>query len=145
MDPETAYDTSFVPQGVSADLIATIEGFSRTDVDTYAAESQDRAGKAIANGAFARSVVPVRDINGDIVLDDDEFPRPGTTVESLGGLKPSFAARRRDGRLRRGGAAEVPLGREDQPRPHPGQLLGHRRRRRRWSSSAASRRAPRTA
>ncbi len=91
MDPETAYDTSFVPQGVSADLIATIEGFSRTDVDTYAAESQDRAGKAIANGNFARSIVPVRDINGDIVLDVDEFPRPGTTVESLGGLKPSFA------------------------------------------------------
>ncbi|WP_375501202.1 acetyl-CoA C-acetyltransferase [uncultured Jatrophihabitans sp.] len=91
MDPETAYDTSFVPQGISADLIATIEGFSRTDVDTYAAESQDRAGKAIANGNFGRSIVPVLDINGDIVLDVDEFPRPGTTVESLGGLKPSFA------------------------------------------------------
>ena len=92
MDPETAYDTSFVPQGISADLIATLEGFSRTDVDTYAAESQDRAGKAIANGAFARSVIPVRDLNGQVVLEVDEFPRPGTTVESLGGLKPSFAA-----------------------------------------------------
>ena len=91
MDPQTAYDTSFVPQGVSADLIATIEGFSRTDVDTYAAESQDRAGKAIANGNFSRSIVPVLDINGDVVLDVDEFPRPGTTVEALGGLKPSFA------------------------------------------------------
>ncbi len=91
MDPQTAYDTSFVPQGVSADLIATIEGFSRTDVDTYAAESQDRAGKAIANGNFNRSIVPVLDINGDVVLDVDEFPRPGTTVEALGGLKPSFA------------------------------------------------------
>jgi acetyl-CoA C-acetyltransferase len=92
MDPETAYETSFVPQGVGADLIATIEGFSRTDVDTYAAESQDRAAKAIANGSFARSVIPVVDINGQIVLDHDEFPRAGTTVESLAGLKPSFEA-----------------------------------------------------
>jgi acetyl-CoA C-acetyltransferase len=92
MDPETAYATSFVPQGIGADLIATIEGFSREDVDVYAAESQDRAGKAIANGAFSRSVIPVVDINGQVVLDHDEFPRPGTTPESLGGLKPSFAA-----------------------------------------------------
>jgi acetyl-CoA C-acetyltransferase len=91
-DPETAYDTGFVPQGIGADLIATMEGFSRTDVDTYAAESQDRAAKAIANGAFARSVVPVLDINGQVVLDHDEFPRAGTTVEALGALKPSFAA-----------------------------------------------------
>ncbi|MEO8888570.1 MAG: acetyl-CoA C-acetyltransferase [Jatrophihabitantaceae bacterium] len=90
-DPETAYDTSFVPQGVGADLIATLEGFSRADVDAFAAESQDRAGKAIANGAFGRSVVPVLDQNGQVVLDHDEFPRPGTTVEALGGLKPSFA------------------------------------------------------
>ncbi|GAB2475272.1 acetyl-CoA acetyltransferase [Jatrophihabitans fulvus] len=90
-DPETAYDTSFVPQGISADLIATIEGFSRTDVDTYAAESQDRAAKAIANGKFDKSIVPVVDINGQVVLDHDEFPRAGTTVESLGSLKPSFA------------------------------------------------------
>src|SRR6476661_2930302 len=92
MDPETAYGTSFIPQGISADLIATLEGFSRTDVDTYAAESQDRAAKAIANGNFARSVIPVLDINGQIVLDHDEFPRAGTTVETLAGLKPSFAA-----------------------------------------------------
>jgi acetyl-CoA C-acetyltransferase len=91
-DPETAYQTGFVPQGIGADLIATIEGFSREDVDTYAAESQLRAAKAIADGAFANSVVPVVDINGQVVLDVDEFPRPGTTVESLGALKPSFAA-----------------------------------------------------
>jgi len=91
-DPETAYQTGFVPQGVGADLIATIEGFSREDVDTFAAESQLRAAKAIADGAFANSVIPVVDINGQVVLDVDEFPRPGTTVESLGGLKPSFAA-----------------------------------------------------
>jgi acetyl-CoA C-acetyltransferase len=91
-DPETAYATSFVPQGVSADLIATLEGFSRTDVDAYAAESQLRAAKAIADGAFDRSIVPVLDITGQVVLDHDEFPRPGTTVESLSALKPSFAA-----------------------------------------------------
>jgi acetyl-CoA C-acetyltransferase len=91
-DPETAYDTGFVPQGISADLIATIEGFSRDDVDAFAAESQLRAAKAMADGAFAHSVIPVTDINGQVVLDHDEFPRPGTTVETLGGLKPSFAA-----------------------------------------------------
>src|SRR6478672_25053 len=91
-DPETAYETGFVPQGIGADLIATTEGFSRTDVDTFAAESQDRAAKAIANGNFARSVIPVVDINGQVVLEVDEFPRAGTTVESLAGLKPSFAA-----------------------------------------------------
>ncbi|PWJ26497.1 acetyl-CoA C-acetyltransferase [Branchiibius hedensis] len=90
-DPETALATGFVPQGIGADLIATIEGFSRTDVDTYAVESQERAGKAIANGLFDRSVVPVRDNAGLPVLEKDEFPRPGTTVESLAGLKPSFA------------------------------------------------------
>ncbi len=91
MDPETAYATSFVPQGVSADLIATMEGFTRDDVDLFAAESQTRAGKALADGAFSRSVIPVIDINGQVVLDHDEFPRPGTTPESLGGLTPSFA------------------------------------------------------
>ena len=90
-DPETAYATSFVPQGISADLIATVEGFSRNDVDLYAVESQTRAGKALADGAFQRSVVPVVDINGQVVLDHDEFPRPSTTVEQLGELKPSFA------------------------------------------------------
>jgi acetyl-CoA C-acetyltransferase len=91
MDPRTALDTSFVPQGVGADLIATIEGFSRTDVDGFAAESQARAAKAQANGYFDRSVIPVKDINGLTVLEKDEFIRPGTTVESLSGLKPSFA------------------------------------------------------
>jgi acetyl-CoA C-acetyltransferase len=90
MDPQTAFDTDFVPQGISADLIATIEGWSREDVDAYAVESQNRASKAIANGYFARSIVPVRDANGLTILDHDEFVRPGTTVESLAGLKPSF-------------------------------------------------------
>jgi acetyl-CoA C-acetyltransferase len=90
-DPETAYATSFVPQGISADLIATVEGFSRSDVDTYAVESQTRAGKALADGAFSRSVIPVLDLSGQVILDHDEFPRPSTTVEQLGALKPSFA------------------------------------------------------
>ncbi len=91
-DPMTAYETNFAPQGIGADLIATIEGFSRTDVDAFAAESQARAAKAQADGLFDRSVVPVRDRNGLVVLERDEFIRPGTTVETLAGLKPSFAA-----------------------------------------------------
>jgi acetyl-CoA C-acetyltransferase len=90
LDPETNYETRFIPQGIGADLIATLEGFSREDVDAFAAESQARAAKAQANGYFARSVVPVQDRNGLTVLDHDEFIRPGTTVEGLGELKPSF-------------------------------------------------------
>ena len=90
MDPETNFDTYFVPQGVSADLIATIEDFSRDDVDSYAARSQEKAATAQADGRFANSVIPVKDINDNVVLDNDEFIRAGTTVETLGGLKPSF-------------------------------------------------------
>src|ERR1700736_6500182 len=86
MDPETNYDTSFVPQGIGADLIATVEEFSREDVDTYAARSQERAAAAQTEGRFSGSVVPVLDINDQLVLDRDEFIRPGTTVETLGGL-----------------------------------------------------------
>ena len=92
MDPETNYDTSFIPQGVGADLIATVEEFSRDDVDAYAARSQERAATAQAEGRFANSVVPVKDLNENVVLDNDEFIRAGTTVETLGKLKPSFAA-----------------------------------------------------
>ena len=91
MDPATALTTSFVPQGIGADLIATLEGFSRTDVDGFAAESQARAAKAQANGYFDRSIIPVKDRNGLSVLDHDEFIKPNTTVETLSGLKPSFA------------------------------------------------------
>jgi acetyl-CoA C-acetyltransferase len=90
MDPETNYDTSFIPQGIGADLIATVEEFSREDVDAYAARSQERAAKAREEGKFDNSVIPVEDINGHTVLDHDEFIRPGTTVETLGKLKPSF-------------------------------------------------------
>src|SRR3954465_15348070 len=90
MDPETNYDPSFVPQGIGADLIATVEEFSREDVDAYAARSQDRAATAQAEGRFANSVVPVLGLNAQVVLDHDEFIRPGTTVETLAKLKPSF-------------------------------------------------------
>ena len=92
MDPETAYTTYFVPQGISADLIATTEGFSRDDVDAYAARSQEKAAAAWSSGRFTKSIVPVKDINGVTILDHDEFMRPETTVESLSKLNPSFAA-----------------------------------------------------
>ncbi len=91
MDPETAYQTSFVPQGIGADLIATLEGFGRDDVDVYAARSQRRAAAAESDGRFDRSVIPVLDVNDHVVLDRDEHIRPDTTVETLAALKPSFA------------------------------------------------------
>lgn len=91
MDPETAYDTYFVPQGISADLIATTEGFTREDVDAYAVQSQQRSAAAWSAGNFAKSVVPVKDRNGVTLLDHDEHMRPDTTMESLAKLKPSFA------------------------------------------------------
>jgi acetyl-CoA C-acetyltransferase len=92
MDPETAYDTYFVPQGISADLIATTEGFTRDDVDAYAVRSQELAAAAWSGGRFTKSVVPVVDRNGAVVLDHDEHMRPGTTTDSLAKLPPSFAA-----------------------------------------------------
>jgi acetyl-CoA C-acetyltransferase len=90
-DPETNLETAFVPQGIGADLIATVESFSREDVDAYATRSQERAAAAEAEGRFAGSVVPVLDLNQNVVLDHEEFIRPGTSVETLAGLKPSFA------------------------------------------------------
>ncbi|MFE1783138.1 acetyl-CoA C-acetyltransferase [Streptomyces sp. NPDC059506] len=92
MDPMTSFETGFVPQGIGADLIATLGGFSRRDVDEYAAMSQERAATAWKEGRFDRSVVPVTDRNGLVVLDRDEHMRPGTTADSLASLKPSFAA-----------------------------------------------------
>ena len=89
-DPATMFDNYIVPQGISADLIATMEGFSREDVDRYAERSQERAAAAWSGGYFAKSVVPVKDQNGLVILDHDEHMRPGTTVESLGKLKPAF-------------------------------------------------------
>lgn len=97
MDPETALGTGFVPQGISADLIATLAGWTRDDVDAYAATSQARASKAWAEGRFARSVVPVTDLVGTTMLTTDELVRPQTTVQTLGTLKPSFARLGADG------------------------------------------------
>ena len=90
-DPATNYDTSFVPQGIGADLIATMEGFSRDDVDAYALRSQRRAAAAWSGGYFAKSIVPVRDPNGLVILDHDEHMRPDTTMAGLAKLKPAFA------------------------------------------------------
>ncbi|MGB3483257.1 MAG: acetyl-CoA C-acetyltransferase, partial [Mycobacterium sp.] len=90
-DPETNYAVSFVPQGIGADLIATIEGFSREDVDAYAVRSQEKAAAAWSGGYFAKSVIPVKDQNGLTILDHDEHMRPGTTLESLGKLNSAFA------------------------------------------------------
>jgi acetyl-CoA C-acetyltransferase len=89
-DPATTYDHYVVPQGIGADLIATIEGFTREDLDHYAVQSQDRADTAWTEGRFKRSIVPVNDMNGVLILDQDEHRRPGSTVEALGDLKPAF-------------------------------------------------------
>ncbi len=90
MDPTTNYDTYFVPQGISADLIATIENFSREQIDGYALQSQQRAAVAWKEGRFAKSIVPVRDQNGVEVLANDEHMRPDSTLESLNKLSPAF-------------------------------------------------------
>lgn len=89
-DPETNSATLFVPQGIGADLIATLEGFSRADVDAFALESQQRAARARAAGYFANSVVPVKDFLGQTILGEDEFIKPQTTLEGLASLKPAF-------------------------------------------------------
>ena len=91
LDPQTAFDVNFVPQGIGADLIATIDGYSREDVDRFAVWSQDKAARAWDEGRFNRSIVAVKDRNGLTILDHDEFIRRGTTLESLSSLKPSFA------------------------------------------------------
>jgi len=89
-DPETNLHTGFMPQGIGADLIATLEGFSREDVDGFAVKSQQKAANAWQNGHFAKSIIPVTDQNGVVILDRDEHVRGTTTLESLAGLKPSF-------------------------------------------------------
>jgi acetyl-CoA C-acetyltransferase len=90
-DPEMTSTHRIVPQGISADLIATMDGITRRDVDAFAAESHRRAAAAISQGRFGRSLVPVHDVAGVVALDRDETVRPETTVDSLGALKPSFA------------------------------------------------------
>lgn len=89
-DPQVAWNLYFVPQGISADLIATLDGFSRAQVDAYALESQRRAGNAWQNDYFSRSILPVKDLVGQVVLDRDEHMRPQTTSEDLAKLKPAF-------------------------------------------------------
>jgi acetyl-CoA C-acetyltransferase len=90
MDPSIAVQTYFLPQGISADLIATKYGFSRDDVDAYAVESQKRAAKAWDEGRFKNSVIPVKDVNGLTILAKDEHMRPSTTMQTLAALQPSF-------------------------------------------------------
>lgn len=90
-DPETNFQTGFVFQGVSADLMATLDGVSRDDVDRYSMESQRRAALAQANRYFSKSIVPVFDPNGLLIIEEDQFIKPDTTMEALGGLKPSFS------------------------------------------------------
>jgi acetyl-CoA C-acetyltransferase len=90
MDPSVNFPAYFMPQGVSADLIATKYGFSRDDVDAYAVESQKRAANAWEKGYFRNSVIPVKDINGLTILDRDEHMRPGTDMQALASLNPSF-------------------------------------------------------
>lgn len=90
-DPSIAFKSYFAPQGIGADLIATRDGFSRADVDAYAVESQKRAKHAWDNGYFKKSVIPVKDINGRTILDHDEHMRPGSTMQSMASLEPSFS------------------------------------------------------
>ncbi len=89
-DPETSFKTDYVPQGIGADLIATLDGYDREQLDAFALRSQQNASAARAAGRF-RSIVPVRDQNGVLILAEDEFIKPATTMEALGGLKPAFA------------------------------------------------------
>ncbi len=91
LDPKVSSKINFVPQGIGADLIATIEGFTRADIDQFAVRSQQRAAHAITNGYFNASIVPIHDQNGLPILAQDEHIRPGTTLETLASLKPAFA------------------------------------------------------
>jgi acetyl-CoA C-acetyltransferase len=91
IDPQTAYHCYFAPQGIGADLIATLHGFSRTDLDSYAVTSQQRAAHAWKEGYFSKSVIPIRDLVGDVILDHDETVRGDASLESLGSLNPAFA------------------------------------------------------
>ncbi|MCU4630010.1 MULTISPECIES: acetyl-CoA C-acetyltransferase [Acinetobacter] len=91
LDPETNMACDFIPQGIGADLIATIDGYSRADVDQFAEQSQKKAAAAQANGYFDKSIIPVKDKAGVVILNKDEFIKPTTTAEGLSALKPSFA------------------------------------------------------
>jgi acetyl-CoA C-acetyltransferase len=124
MDPKVNNATHFVPQGISADLIASLEGFSREDVDRYALESQRRAAQARANGRFQRSLMPVRDMNGLTILDHDELIRPETTLEGLGKLSPAFQMMGEMG-FDAVAMQQLPGSGADQPRAYGRELIGH--------------------
>jgi acetyl-CoA C-acetyltransferase len=89
-DPAVAFHNYYAPQGIGADMIATLDGYTREDVDSYAVESQKRAAVSWAEGRFDKAIVPVKDVMGEVVLDRDEHMRPSTTLESLASLKPAF-------------------------------------------------------
>jgi len=96
-DPQVAYANHYAPQGIGADIIATIDGFSRNDVDRFAVESQRKAAHAWQNGYFKNAIIPVKDVLGEVLLSHDEHMRPDTTVEGLAKLKPAFEAYGKNG------------------------------------------------
>ena len=124
VDPSIAVKTYFLPQGISADLIATKYGFSRDDVDAYAVESQKRAAKSWEEGRFKNSVMPVKDCNGLTILAKDEHMRPSTTMQTLAALQPSFVQMGEMARLRRGRGAALSGSRGGQSRAHAGNSSG---------------------
>ncbi len=134
MDPSIAVPAYFMPQGVSADLIATKYGFSRDDVDAYAVQSQQRAAKAWDEGRFKNSVVPVKDVNGLTILAKDEHMRPDHDDAVARPAAAVVRAQWADGRFRRGGDPVASGNRAHQLRASRRQLVGHRRRRRRGSA-----------
>ncbi len=129
IDPAVAWPLHFIPQGISADLIATLEGFTREQVDAFAVESQRRAAHAQSSGYFDRSVVPVKDVIGEVALAKDEYLRPGTIDGRPRQAQACVRDDGRGGRLQRGRAAALPAGRGDPPRAHGRQLERHRGRR----------------
>lgn len=126
MDPATNFDSYFVPQGIGADLIATIEGFSRDDVDGYAVQSQQRAENAWQQGYFSNSVIPVLDQNGLMILDHDEHRPPQLYSAIPRFAESSVCHHGRDGWLRCGRAAEISPGRKDRPCTHRREFLWNR-------------------
>jgi acetyl-CoA C-acetyltransferase len=129
MDPETNSKTAFVPQGIGADLIATLEGFSRADVDASRAELAPARGRRARRGPLRRLGGAGEPTSlGQTMLDEDEFIKPRTTMEGLASLKPGVRADGRHG-LRRGGAAALPAGGAHPARAPRRQFVGHRRRR----------------
>ncbi len=126
MDPSVGFPGYFMPQGVSADLIATKYGFSRDDVDAYAVESQKRAANSWEKGYFKNSVITIKDQNGLTILDRDEHMRPGTDMQALGRLEPVLRDAGRNGWLQCCRHSGAPGNRNRQPCPPCRQFVGHR-------------------